>query len=336
MKMLITGGLGFIGSNFIRYMCQSHPDYLLVNLDKITYAGNPGNLKDIKNNKNYKFIQGDICDKGLVNNLVKDIDVIVHFAAESHNDRVNMNPMLALQNNTIGTEVLLDAAVRNGKIRFHHISTDEVFGHLETTEGYFNEETPYHPRSFYPVSKAAADWWVRAYSTNKDLPITISNCSNNFGPYQHPEKVIPLFVTNLIEGKKVPVYGDGSNIRDWLYVEDHCSAIDLILQKGKIGETYNIGTNYEVANIDLTKKLLNLLNKDEEMIEFVNDRPGHDWRYAIDATKIKKELGWQPKYDFDEALEATVRWYQENEQWWRKIKSGEYQEYYKKQYAPIA
>jgi dTDP-glucose 4,6-dehydratase len=336
MKILVTGGLGFIGSNFVRFMLDAHPDYMLVNLDKMTYAGNPDNLKDIEDNKNYKFVQGDICDKNVVDDLVKTVDVIVHFAAESHNDRVNLHPMSALQTNTIGTEVLLDAAVKNGKKRFHHISTDEVFGHLETKEGYFNEDTSYNPRSFYPASKAAADWWVRAYFTNLDLPVTISNCSNNFGPYQHPEKIIPLFVTNLIEGKKVPVYGDGSNIRDWLYVEDHCSAIDLILQKGKIGETYNIGTNYEAANIDLTKKILKLLGKGEEMIEFVEDRPGHDWRYAIDAAKIKKELGWRPKYNFDEALGATVKWYQDNERWWQKIKSGEYLEYYKKQYTTIA
>jgi dTDP-glucose 4,6-dehydratase len=335
MKILVTGGLGFIGSNFVRYMLNAHPDYQLVNLDKMTYAGIPDNLRDIEGNKNYKFVQGDICDKDLVNDLVKEIDVIVNFAAESHNDRANMDPMAALQTNTIGTEVLLDAAVKSGKKRFHHISTDEVFGHLETKEGYFTEDTPYHPRSFYPASKAAADWWVYAYFTTKDLPITISNCSNNFGPYQHPEKIIPLFVTNLIEGKKVPVYGDGSNIRDWLYVQDHCSAIDLILHKGKIGETYNIGTNCEVANMDLTKKILKLLGKGEDMIEFAQDRPSHDWRYAIDASKIKKELDWKPICNFDEALEATVKWYQDNQQWWRKIKSGEYLEYYKKQYSTI-
>ena len=335
MKLLVTGGAGFIGSNFIHYILKKYPDDWVFNLDKLTYAGNLDNLKSIAKNKKYKFFKGDICNKKIVNKLVKQVDVIVHFAAESHNDRVNLNPEIALQTNIIGTHILLDAAHRHGKKRFHHISTDEVFGHLETCEGSFNEETAYQPRSFYPASKASSDWWVRAYFTTKGLPITISNCSNNFGPYQYPEKVIPLFITNLLENKKVPVYGNGSNIRDWLYVEDHCSAVDLILRQGKIGETYNIGTNYEISNLELTKKILRLLNKGGETIEYVKDRPGHDWRYAIDASKIKKELGWRPKYDFDEALKVTVDWYKENEQWWKKLKNKEFQEYYKKHYGKV-
>lgn len=332
MKILVTGGAGFIGSNFIHYWLRNHPDDFVINLDKLTYAGNLDNLKDIENNKNYKFVQGDICDKKLVDDLVSQVDTIVHFAAESHNDRVNLEPSLALQTNIIGTETLLAAALKNGKKRFHHISTDEVFGHLETKDGYFSETSHYNPRSFYPASKAAADWWVRAYFQVKGLPITISNCSNNFGPYQYPEKVIPLFVTNLLEGKKAPLYGDGSNIRDWLYVEDHCSAIDLILQKGKIGETYNIGANCEVSNLELANQILKLLNKDENSIERVKDRLAHDWRYAIDAAKIKKELGWKPKYKFDEALKDMVEWYKKNDWWWKKLKDKKFNEYCKKNY----
>jgi dTDP-glucose 4,6-dehydratase len=318
MKLLITGGAGFIGSNFVRYWIQKYPNDQIINLDKLTYAGNKNSLKDVENNPNYQFIKGDICDKNLVNDLVKQVDTIVHFAAESHNDVVNNDPLTALQTNVFGTENLLNSALKNGKKRFHHISTDEVFGHLETTAGFFSEESKYNPRSFYPASKAASDWWVRAYFNTKGLPITISNCSNNYGPYQYPEKIIPLFITNLLQGKKVPVYGDGSNIRDWLYVEDHCSAIDLILQKGKIGETYNIGTNCEATNLELTKKIINLLNLDESMINYVADRPSHDWRYAIDASKIKNELGWIPKYDFEKSLKETVEWYKNNEWWWKK------------------
>jgi len=333
MKLLVTGGAGFIGSNFIHYILKKYPDDWVFNLDKLTYAGNLDNLKSIVKNKKYKFFKGDICDKKIVNKLVEQVDAVVHFAAESHNDRVNLNPEIAIQTNFFGTHNLLEAALKYNKKRFHHISTDEVFGHLETRQGFFSEDTPYHPRSFYPASKAASDWWVRAYFRIKGLPITISNCSNNFGPYQHPEKVIPLFITNLIENKKVPLYGDGSNIRDWLFVEDHCSAIDLILRQGKIGETYNIGTNYEISNLELTKKILKLLGRGDEMIRCVQDRPGHDWRYAINASKIKKDLGWQPKYNFDEALAATIIWYKENEKWWKKLKDKKFQEYYDKNYS---
>jgi len=330
--LLVTGGAGFIGSNFIHYWLEEHPEDRIINLDKLTYAGNLDSLRDVEEKPNYRFVKGDICDKNLVNHLVSDADVIVHFAAESHNDRVNLDPEIAIHTNIIGTHVLLDAAHRHGNKRFHHISTDEVFGHLETEEGFFSEETPYNPRSFYPASKAASDYWARAYFQIKGLPVTISNCSNNFGPYQHVEKLIPLFVTNLMEGKKVPLYGDGSNIRDWLYVIDHCRAIDLIIRRGKAGETYNIGTNYEVANVDLTMKLLELLGRDESSIKRVKDRKGHDWRYAIDATKLKSELGWEPEYRFNEALERTVDWYKTNEWWWKKLKNDEFYEYCRKNY----
>lgn len=335
MKLLITGGAGFIGSNFIHYWLENYPNDFLINLDKLTYAGNLDNLKSIENNTNYKFVKGDICDKDLVDDLVKEVDAIVHFAAESHNDRANINPMEALQTNIIGTEVLLDAALRNGKKRFHHISTDEVFGHLESREGFFREDTKYNPRSFYPASKASADFWVRAYFNTKGLPVTISNCSNNFGFYQYPEKIIPLFVTNLIENKKVPLYGDGSNIRDWLYVKDHCSAIDCILQKGKMGETYNIGGDSEVPNLELTKKILNILGKGEEFIEHVQDRPSHDWRYAIDFSKIKNELSWKPQYNFSKALKETTLWYKNNEWWWKKLKDEVFEEYCRKNYKSV-
>lgn len=335
MKILITGGAGFIGSNFIRYILNKYKNYQIINLDKLTYCGNLDNLRDVEKNKRYKFVKGDICNKKLVDKLVGQVDAIVHFAAESHNDRVNLNPEIALKTNIIGTHTLLAAAYRHHKKRFHHISTDEVFGHLETREGFFSEETPYHPRSFYPASKASSDWWVRAYFTTKGLPTTISNCSNNFGPYQYPEKIIPLFVTNLMENKKIPVYGDGSNVRDWLYVEDHCSAIDLIFHQGKIGETYNIGTNFEISNLELAKKILKLLGKNKEIIEYVKDRPGHDWRYAINASKIKKELYWQPKYKFDEALKATVEWYQNNKEWWKRLKNKKFKEYYDKNYTKV-
>jgi len=321
MKMLITGGCGFIGSNFILYMMKKHPDYNIVNLDKLTYAGNPDNLKSIEKNQNYRFVKGDICDAILVDKLVKESDIIVHFAAESHVDRSIKDSSIFVKTNVLGTHVLLDAARRNGNKRFHHISTDEVFGSLKLNEKRkFNEKTPYDPRSPYSASKAASDHLVRSYFHTHNLPITVSNCSNNYGPYQYPEKLIPLFITNLIEGKKVPVYGKGLNVRDWLYVEDHCEAIDLIINEGKIGETYCIGGDCEKRNIDITKKILNYFDFDDSMIEYVEDRKGHDLRYAIDSTKIKKELGWKQKHNFKEGLKETVEWYKQNEKWWRKFK----------------
>lgn len=332
MRILVTGGAGFIGSNFIHYILKTHPDYQIVNLDALTYAGNLENLKGLEKNKNYKFIKGDICDAKLVNDLVKNADVIVHFAAESHVDRSILDSESFIKTNIIGTHTLLEAAKNNGNIRFHHISTDEVFGSLGPNDSAFNETTPYDPRSPYSASKASSDHLVRAYFHTYGLPITISNCSNNYGQYHFPEKLIPLFITNLMEGKKVPLYGDGMNVRDWLYVEDHCSAIDAIIHKGKIGETYCIGGNSEKTNKEITYKILELMDKDELSIEFVKDRLGHDKRYAIDFSKIKKELGWEPKVSFEEGLQKTIEWYKNNESWWKNIKSGEYQEYYNKQY----
>ena len=333
MKLLVTGGAGFIGSNFIRYMLNKYPDFEIVNLDLLTYAGNLENLKDVETNPNYKFIKGDIADKELVNNLVKDCDVIVNFAAESHVDRSILDSSDFIRTNIVGTHNLLEAAKNNGLKRFHHISTDEVFGHLGPNDPAFDENTPYAPRSPYSASKAASDHLVRAYFHTFGLPITISNCSNNYGPFHFPEKLIPLAITNIIEGKKIPVYGDGLQVRDWLFVEDHCEAIDLILQKGKIGETYCIGGNSEKTNMEIVKKILELLGKGEEMIEYVKDRPGHDRRYAIDFSKIKNELGWQPRTSFEDGMRKTVEWFESNESWWRDVKSGEYQKYYEKQYS---
>jgi len=319
MKLLITGGCGFIGSNFIRLILKKYPQDKVTNLDKLTYAGNSQSLKDIENDPRYTFVEGDICDKELVNSLVKDADTIVHFAAESHVDRSIIVSDEFVRTNVIGTHVLLDAAVRHGNKRFHHISTDEVFGELGET-GKFSEETPYDPRSPYSASKAAADHLVRAFYYTHKLPITISNCSNNFGPYQFPEKLIPLFITNLIEGKKVPVYGEGLNVRDWVYVDDHNEAVDLIIHQGKIGETYCIGGDSEMRNIDITKMILKAFNYGDEMIEYVEDRKGHDFRYAIDFTKIKNELGWEPKHNFEKRLQETIEWYKANQEWWKPLK----------------
>jgi len=340
MNLLITGGAGFIGSNFIHYILAKYPDDRIVNLDKLFYEKNsdtPKNLKSIENNKNYKFIKGDICDLALVEKIIKEntIDAIVHFAAQSHVDtsidyykkRISGKTTTELfqnslegdfvLNNVWGTHILLEAAVKAGKIRFHHISTDEVFGSLGDT-GKFDEQTPYNPQSPYSASKASSDHLVRAYHNTYGLPITISNCSNNYGPYQHIEKFIPLFITNLLQGKSVPLYGEGKNIRDWLYVEDHCQAIDLIIHKGKIGETYCIGGNAEKRNIDIAKLLVAKLGADTSMIERVEDRLGHDYRYAIDASKIEHDLGWQPTMSFEEGIEKTIEWYKSNREWWRK------------------
>lgn len=333
MNILVTGGAGFIGSNFIHYWLAKYPEDRITNLDLLTYAGNLESLKDVENNPNYKFVKGDICDAELVNELVKDKDLIVHFAAESHVDRSVMEADAFVRTNVLGTQVLLEAAKQNGNIRFHHVSTDEVFGHLEVGEKPFNEGTAYAPRSPYSASKAGSDHLVRSYFYSHNLPITISNCSNNYGPYMFPEKMLPLFITNIFEGKKVPVYGEGKNIRDWIHVRDHNRGVDAIIKKGKIGETYCLGGNNELTNLDLTKKILKLLGKGEEMIEFVKDRPGHDLRYSIDFTKAKKELGWEPEIDFGEGLKEMIDWYKENEDWWKNIKNGDYQKYYNKQYA---
>lgn len=334
MKILVTGGAGFIGSNFILYWFKNHPQDFIVNLDKLTYAGNLENLKSIQDSSNYQFIQGDICDGEVVNEAMRGIDTVVHFAAESHVDRSITEPGNFVRTNVLGTQVLLEAALKNNVKRFHHISTDEVYGSLNLEDkNIFNERTIYNPRSPYSASKAGSDHLVRAYFHTYGLPITISNSSNNFGPYQFPEKLFPLAITNLLEGKKVPVYGDGLYVRDWLYVEDHCRAIDLILEKGKVGETYCIGgLTEDINNLEVIKKILKLLGKSEDSIEYVKDRMGHDRRYALDWSKIKTELGWEPQYSFDEWLEKTVKWYQENEQWWKNVKNGEYKTYYEKQY----
>jgi len=322
MKILATGGAGFIGSNFIRYWLGNNPEDKIVNLDLLTYAGNPENLRDVENNPNYHFVKGDICDASLVNDLVKDIDLIVHFAAESHVDRSISNSADFVRTNVEGTRVLLDAAKTRGA-RFHHISTDEVFGALGPNDPKFSETTPYDPKSPYSASKAASDHLVRAYFHTHKLPITISNCSNNYGPCQFPEKLIPLFTTNLIEGKKVPVYGEGKNIRDWIYVDDHNAGVEAIIKKGRIGETYCLGGGNEKTNLEITKMILGLMGLGEEMIEHVPDRKGHDFRYSIDYSKAKNELGWEPKHDFAAGLEKTLKWYKNNESWWRKIKGSQ-------------
>ena len=332
MKILVTGGAGFIGSNFINYWLEKYSDDKIINLDLLTYAGNLDNLKTVENNPNYTFVKGDICDEKLVNELVKNIDLIVHFAAESHVDRSVASSEDFIRTNVNGTRVLLDAAKNNGKIRFHHVSTDEVFGSLGFSDPKFNELTPYNPHSPYSASKAASDHLVRAYFHTHKLPITISNCSNNYGEYQFPEKLIPLFVTNLLENKKVPLYGDGKNVRDWIYVGDHNRGVDSIIRKGKIGETYCLGGGNELSNSEITSIILNLLGFGEEMIEYVADRPGHDLRYAIDITKIEKELNWYPEVDFDAGIKHTINWYKNNKEWWQKIKSGEYRNYYSRQY----
>ncbi|OGG12785.1 dTDP-glucose 4,6-dehydratase [Candidatus Gottesmanbacteria bacterium RIFCSPHIGHO2_02_FULL_39_11] len=323
MKLLVTGGAGFIGSNFILYWISHYPNDAIVNLDKLTYAGNLENLKSIEKNQNYTFIRGDICDCDVVEKAMQGVDTIVHFAAESHVDRSITEPSDFIKTNITGTYTLLESALKNHVKRFHHISTDEVFGSLELDSlEKFDENTPYDPSSPYSASKASSDHLVRAYFRTYQLPITISNCSNNFGPFQYPEKLIPLTITNLMEGKKVPVYGDGKNVRDWLYVEDHCRAIDLILQKGKVGETYTIGgMTQDVSNIEIVGKIITLMDEDKGKIEFVTDRKGHDRRYAVDWKKIEGELGWKPVSDFDTWLAKTIDWYRKNENWWQPLKN---------------
>lgn len=320
MKLLVTGGAGFIGSNFIHYWLKNHPEDHITNLDALTYAGNLDSLSDIQDNANYRFVQGDICNSDLVDKLVGECDIVVHFAAESHVDRSIANSADFIRTNVEGTRVLLEAAKNNGNKRFHHVSTDEVFGSLEFNDAKFNENTSYDPRSPYSASKAASDHLVRAYHHTYGLPITISNCSNNYGPYQYPEKLIPLFITNLMEGKKVTVYGEGKNVRDWIHVDDHNYGLDLILHKGKIGETYCLGGNSEKNNLQITRDILNLMGKGEEAIEFVADRLGHDLRYAIDFSKAKNDLNFEPRISFEEGLFSTISWYKNNKQWWEKIK----------------
>lgn len=329
-KLMVTGGAGFIGSNFIKYWLKNHPEDNVVCFDALTYAGNLENHKSFSENPKYKFVKGDICDVEAVKKAVEenDIDTIVHFAAETHVDRSILDPQTFLKTNILGTQVLLDIT-RDKDLRFHHISTDEVYGALGPDDAPFDENTPYDPKSPYSAAKAASDHLVRAYVNTYGVKATISNCSNNYGPFMFPEKLIPLFISNLMEGKKVPVYGDGQQVRDWIHVDDHCKGVDLILQKGKIGETYCLGgKDGEMPNLDLTKKIINALGRDESYIEFVKDRPGHDRRYAVDYSKATKELGWEPEIDFDEGLEEMIQWYKDNSEWVERCKSGAYQEYY--------
>lgn len=337
MKILVTGGAGFIGSNFILYWLSHHKNDLIINLDKLTYAGNLENLKAVEHDPRYKFIKGDICDVDLVREVMDGVDTVVHFAAESHVDRSIHSPSEFVVTNVSGTQVLLEAAQEKKIKHFHHVSTDEVFGALElSSDKKFNEESPYNPRSPYSASKAASDHLVRAYHHTYSLPITITNCSNNYGPYQFPEKLIPLAITNLLEGKKVPIYGDGQYVRDWLHVEDHVRAIELVLVNGIIGETYCVGgLAQDISNLDLVKKILVLMGKDEGMIRYVKDRPGHDRRYAVDWSKINRELGWKPALDFDDWLVKTVDWYKENKEWWKKLKTSDFEKYYQKQYEDV-
>ncbi len=324
MKLLVTGGAGFIGSNFIHYWLNSHSQDQVINLDVLTYAGHLESLKDIEESAswrtNYKFVQGDITDPEVVKEAMIGVDIVVHFAAESHVDRSVIDPLLFVKTNVLGTAILLNAALDAKIKRFHHISTDEVFGQLGPNDPPFDEKTKYDPRTPYSASKAGSDHLVRAYFETYGLPVTISNCSNNFGPYHDPEKLIPRFITNLLEGQKVPLMGKGENIRDWVYVEDHNRAVDIILEKGKVGETYCIGGE-EKSNFEVTKKLLEFLGKNESMIEFVEHRLGHDFRYAIDDAKIRA-LGWSPQAPFEERLKETVEWFKENEWWWKPLKNN--------------
>ena len=336
MKILVTGGAGFIGSNFIHYMLEKYPNYEIVNLDALTYCGNLENLTNIENNPNYQFIKGNIADEKLVDEIVSnDIEYIINFAAESHVDRSIEDPKIFLESNIIGTQNLLEIAKKyyeKGQVeKYVQISTDEVYGSLGKT-GYFTENTPLAPNSPYSASKAGADLLVRAYNETFNLPINITRCSNNYGPYQFPEKLIPLMINNAINNKELPVYGDGKNVRDWLHVHDHCTAIDLVLHNGKIGEVYNIGGNNEKENIEIVKLILGYLNKPENLIKYVKDRLGHDRRYAIDSTKIKEELGWKSEYTFEVGIEETIEWYLSNSRWLNSVISGDYISYYEKMY----
>ena len=336
MTIFVTGGAGFIGSNFIFHMLSAHPDYRIVCLDKLTYAGNLSTLKDIMDRPNFRFVKLDICDREGVYQLFEEEkpDMVVNFAAESHVDRSIEDPSIFLQTNIIGTSVLMDACRKYDIERYHQVSTDEVYGDLplDRPDLFFTEETPIHTSSPYSSSKAGADLLVQAYNRTFGLPITISRCSNNYGPYHFPEKLIPLMIVNCLSDKPLPVYGEGLNVRDWLYVEDHCRAIDLIIHKGRVGEVYNVGGHNEMRNIDIVKLICKELNKPETLITHVTDRKGHDMRYAIDPSKIHEELGWLPETKFEEGIKKTIKWYLEHRGWWEEIISGEYQNYYQKMY----
>ncbi|RRJ62193.1 dTDP-glucose 4,6-dehydratase [Paenibacillus oralis] len=332
MKLLVTGGAGFIGSNFVLYMLKQHPEYQIVNIDALTYAGNLENLKSVEGNPNHTFVKADITDAKAMDQLIgQGVDVIVNFAAESHVDRSILEPDVFVRTNVLGTQVLLDAAKKHSVKKFVQVSTDEVYGTLGET-GLFTEETPLAPNSPYSASKAGGDLLVRAYHETFGLSVNITRCSNNYGPYQFPEKLIPLMISKALANEALPVYGDGLNIRDWLYVEDHCSAIDLVIHQGQNGEVYNIGGNNERTNLHIVRTILEQLGKPESLIKHVQDRPGHDRRYGIDPTKTTQELGWKPRYSFETGIQETIRWYLDNKEWWTRIQSGAYQEYYAKQY----
>ena len=336
MKIIVTGGAGFIGGNFVHYMINKYSDYQIICLDKLTYAGNLETLEPVMNNKNFKFIKGDIADRPFIYNLFETErpDIIVNFAAESHVDRSIEDPEIFLKTNILGTNVLLDACKKYGIKRYHQVSTDEVYGDLplDRPDLFFTEETPIHTSSPYSASKASADLLVQAYYRTFKIPITISRCSNNYGPYHFPEKLIPLMIANALNDKQLPVYGKGENVRDWLYVEDHCRAIDMIIHNGRVGEVYNIGGHNERTNLEVVKTIIRELRKSEDLIKYVTDRLGHDMRYAIDPTKIKNELGWEPLTLFDEGIKKTIKWYLDNKEWWTNIINGEYKNYYKKMY----
>jgi dTDP-glucose 4,6-dehydratase len=335
-QVMVTGGAGFIGSNFIRFLLRRHSGFEVVNFDKLTYAGNLENLQDIAGDPRYHFVRGDICDPTQVTAVLGDrkIDTIVHFAAESHVDRSITGAAVFVQTNVMGTQVLLEAARAGGVRRFVHVSTDEVYGSLGES-GKFIETTPLHPNSPYAASKAGSDLLAMAYHHTFGLPVVLTRCSNNYGPYQFPEKLLPLMIINAMNDKPLPVYGDGMNVRDWLHVEDHCEAIGTVLMEGKEGEVYNIGGNNEWKNLDIVKLILKQLGKPESLIRFVKDRPGHDRRYAMDASKITRELGWAPARTFEHGIVETIEWYARHEEWWRRVMTGEYQTYYRKQYDEV-
>lgn len=336
MKILVTGGAGFIGGNFIHYMVNKYPEDQIVNLDLLTYAGNLETLKPVEDKPNYKFVKGDIADELFIMDLFEKekFDIVVNFAAESHVDRSITDPGIFVQTNVMGTRVLLDASKKYGVKRYHQVSTDEVYGDLplDRPDLFFTEETPIHTSSPYSSSKASADLFVIAYYRTFGLPVTISRCSNNYGPYHFPEKLIPLMISRALADEELPVYGKGDNVRDWLHVADHCQAIDLIMRNGKVGEVYNVGGHNERTNLEVVQTILKALNKPESLIRYVTDRPGHDMRYAIDPTKLETELGWKPQYNFDTGIQQTIKWYLDNEDWWKNILSGAYANYFDEMY----